>query len=286
MILFQTINGLVFSALLFLIAAGLSLIFGLMNVINVAHGSFFMLGAYCGLSMLEATGNFWPALLLAPIPAIAIGVVMERFFLRRLYNRGHLDQVLLTFGFTYVFVDVVKLLWGNDIRSLPVPDILDGGVEILGLIVPKYRLFIIICGFGLGFVLMLLIDRSRLGAMVRAGVDDAVTAVGIGINVPLLFSGVFALGVGLAAVGGVIAAPVMGLYPGMDVEILIPAFIVIVIGGMGSLRGSLVGSLLIGMADTFGKAFMPETAMVMVYLVMAATLLLRPQGLFGVKRSA
>ncbi len=286
MILFQLINGLVYGSLLFLIAAGLSLIFGLMNVVNVAHGSFFMLGAFFGLSIVELTGSFWLALLLAPVPAIAIGLLMERVFLRSLYSRGHLDQVLLTFGFTYVFLDLVKILWGSDIRSLPVPESLEGAVEILGVIVPTYRLFIIGCGTALALVLWLVIDRSRVGAMVRAGVDDAPTAMGIGINVPMLFSAIFALGVGLAALGGVIAGPVLGLYPGMDVEILIPAFIVIVIGGMGSLRGAFVGSMLIGIADTFGKAYLPDTAMFFIYLVMVAMLLSRPEGLFGVKRSA
>src|SRR6476661_8690603 len=226
----QLLNGLVYGMLLFLMAAGLSLIFGLMNVVSLAHGSFFMLGAFFGLSIYQFTGSFWLALVLAPVPVAAIGIVMELVFMRPLYRRGHMDQVLLTFGFTFVFL-----------------------------------------------------DRSRIGAMVRAGVDDAAMAAGLGANIPLLFTGIFGAGVALAALGGVAAGPVLGLYPGMDTEILIPAFIVIVIGGMGSLRGAFIGSLLIGEIDTFGKAYFPSLALFLIYLVMAVVLLVRPQGLFGIK---
>src|SRR5580693_2248582 len=223
----QLLNGLVYGVLLFLIAAGLSLIFGLMNVVSLAHGSFFMLGAFFGLSIFKITGSFWLALVLAPIPVIVLGVLMELLFLRPLYRRGHLDQLLL---------------W-------------------------------------------LVLDRSRIGAMVRAGVDNAVMAAGLGANIPALFTGIFGFGVALAALGGIAAAPVFGLYPGMDSEILIPAFIVIVIGGMGSLRGAFVGSLLIGVADTFGKAYFQSIALFLIYLAMTAVLLIRPQGLFGIQYS-
>jgi ABC-type branched-subunit amino acid transport system permease subunit len=279
----QLLNGLVYGVLLFLIAAGLSLIFGLMNVVSLAHGSFFMLGAYFGLSVFRITGSFWWALVLAPIPVIALGVLMELLFLRPLYRRGHLDQVLLTFGFTFVFLDLVQTLWGRTVLRLPIPDALQGTVQIGLGVFSAYRLCLIGFGFAIALLLWLFLERSRIGAMVRAGVDNAVMAAGLGANIPALFTGIFGLGVALAALGGIAAAPVIGLYPGMDSEILIPAFIVIVIGGMGSLRGAFVGSLLIGIADTFGKAYFQSIALFLIYLAMTVVLLIRPQGLFGIK---
>jgi branched-chain amino acid transport system permease protein len=279
----QLLNGLVYGVLLFLMAAGLSLIFGLMNVVSLAHGSFFMLGAFFGLSIFQFTGSFWLALVLAPIPVAVLGIVMEVLFMRPLYRRGHMDQVLLTFGFTFVFFDFVQTVWGRVIVRLPAPDVLQGATQIGIGVFSTYRLFLIVLGFTIALLLWLFLERSRVGAMVRAGVDDAAMAAGLGANVPLLFTAIFGAGVALAAVGGVAAGPVLGLYPGMDTEILIPAFIVIVIGGMGSLRGAFIGSLLIGVADTFGKAYLPSLALFLIYLVMAAVLLVRPQGLFGVK---
>ena len=279
----QLLNGLVYGMLLFLMAAGLSLIFGLMNVVSLAHGSFFMLGAFFGLSIYRFTGSFWLALVLAPLPVAALGIVMELLFMRPLYRRGHMDQVLLTFGFTFVFFDLVQAVWGRVIVRLPAPEILQGATQIGLGVFSTYRLFLIGLGFAMALLLWLFLDRSRIGAMVRAGVDDAAMAAGLGANIPLLFTGIFGAGVALAALGGVAAGPVLGLYPGMDTEILIPAFIVIVIGGMGSLRGAFVGSLLIGEIDTFGKAYFPSLALFLIYLVMAVVLLVRPQGLFGIK---
>ena len=279
----QLLNGLVYGVLLFLMAAGLSLIFGLMNVVSLAHGSFFMLGAFFGLSIARFTGSFWWALVLAPIPAMALGIIMELLFMRPLYRRGHMDQVLLTFGFTFVFFDLVQAVWGRVIVRLPAPDALQGATQIGLGVFSTYRLFLIGFGFAVALLLWLFLERSRLGAMVRAGVDDAAMAAGLGGNIPALFTGLFGAGVALAALGGVAAGPVLGLYPGMDTEILIPAFIVIVIGGMGSLRGAFVGSLLIGEIDTFGKAYFPSLALFLIYVVMAVVLLVRPQGLFGIK---
>jgi branched-chain amino acid transport system permease protein len=281
-LLAQVLNGLVYGMLLFLMASGLSLIFGLMNVVSLVHGSFFMLGAYLGLTVFQLTQSFWLALLLGPIPVVLIGLAVEYGFMRRLYRRSHLDQVLLTFGFSFVFLDVVRTLWGSNIRSLAAPAALQLVVPIAGGMFSLYRLFLIAIGLLVAGGLWLVLDRSRLGAMVRAGVDDSAMAAGLGANIPALFSGVFGLGVALAAVGGILAAPVLGLYPGMDADMLIPAFIVIVIGGMGSLRGAFAGSLIIGLADTFGKAYVPGLALFLVYLVMAAVLLVRPQGIFGV----
>lgn len=281
----QLVNGLVFGMLLFMMSAGLSLIFGLMNVVNIAHGSFFMLGAFFALAIMSWTGSFWAALALAWVPAVILGVLMERIFIRKLYSRGHLDQVLLTFGFTFVFADLVRWVWGTEIRDLPVPPILSGVLEIGGVILPKYRLFLIVFGGLIALMLWLFLERSRVGAMVRAGVDDAFTANGIGINVSLLFAGVFALGVGLAAIGGAAAGPILGVYLGMDIEILIPAFIVVVIGGMGSLRGAFVASIFVGIIDTFGKAYFPDFALFLVYLLMVVVLLTRPNGFFGVSKA-
>jgi branched-chain amino acid transport system permease protein len=281
----QLVNGLAYGVLLFLMSAGLSLIFGLMNVVNIAHGSFFMIGAFSALVVMRWTGSFWLALALSWIPAVAIGIVMERVFMRRLYARGHLDQVLLTFGFTFVFVDLVRWMFGADIRELAVPDVLSGALDLGGVIVPRYRVFLIAFGGIVALLLWLFLERSRVGAMVRAGVDDAFTATGIGINVPLLFAAVFALGVGLAAIGGAAAGPILGLYPGMDIEILIPAFIVVVIGGMGSLRGAFYASLFVGLVDTFGKAFFTALALFLIYLLMVVVLLTRPTGLFGVGKA-
>jgi branched-chain amino acid transport system permease protein len=281
----QLLNGLVYGMLLFLMAAGLSLIFGLMNVVSLAHGSFFMLGAFFGLAIFEFTGNFWIAFLLAPIPVAALGVAIEMLFMRPLYRRGHMDQVLLTFGFTFVFFDIVQSVWGRTVKSLPAPPILQGVTQIGFGMFSAYRLALIGLGAGLAVLLWLFLERSRLGAMVRAGVDDAAMAAGLGANIPALFTAIFGAGVALAALGGVAAGPILGLYPGMDSDILIPAFIVIVIGGMGSLRGAFLGSLLIGIADTFGKAYLPSLALFLIYLVMAAVLLLRPQGLFGIAHS-
>src|SRR4249920_1427747 len=281
----QLLNGLVYGMLLFLMAAGLSLIFGLMNVVSLAHGSFFMLGAFFGLSIYRFTGSFWLALVLAPIPVAALGVVMERLFMRPLYRRGHMDQVLLTFGFTFVFFDLVQAVWGRVIVRLPAPDALQGATQIGLGVFSTYRLFLIGFGIAIALLLWLFLERSRLGAMVRAGVDDAAMAAGLGGNIPALFTGLFGAGVALAALGGVAAGPVLGLYPGMDTEILIPAFIVVVIGGMGSLRGAFAGSLLIGIADTFGKAYFQSIALFLIYLAMLVVLLIRPQGLFGIKYS-
>ena len=281
----QLVNGLVLGVLLFLMSAGLSLIFGLMNVVNVAHGSFFMLGAFFALALGQISGSFWVGLALGWIPAVVLGFAMERLFIRYLYARPHLDQVLLTFGFTFVFSDVVRMIWGPEIRNIPVPQILEGAIEVFGIIVPKYRLFLIGFGCLIAVLLWLFLDRSRVGAMVRAGVDDAATASGLGINVHLLFGSIFALGVGLAALGGAAAGPVLGVYMGIDGEILIPAFIVVVIGGMGSLRGAFVSSMLVGVIDTLGKAYFPDLALFAIYLLMVLVLLTRPQGLFGVGRS-
>jgi branched-subunit amino acid ABC-type transport system permease component len=281
--LIQLMNGLMYAALLFIVASGLSLIFGLMNVVSLMHGSFFMLGAFLGLTIIRQTGSYWAALLVAPLLTAVVGLVIELIFMRRLYARGHLDQILLTFGFSLIFVDLVKWIWGAEIQMLPPPAILSGALPILGGGVSVYRAFLIVLGFGLYVFLWLVLERSSVGAKIRAAVDDNAMASGLGINVSILFSAVFALGVAFAALAGVAAGPIVGLYPGMDADILIPAFIVVVIGGMGSLAGAFVGSLLIGLADTFGKAYLPDLALFLTYLVMVIVLITRREGLFGIR---
>jgi len=277
----QALNGLSYGVLLFLLSVGLTLIFGMLDVVNLAHGSFYMLGAYAGLAAIGVTGSFWVALLVAPLAVALVGVVVERACLRPLYARGALDQVLLTFGLIYLFEDLVKWIWGGRIRSIPTPALLSGPVTIWGATIPSYRLFVIAFGLAMAVMLWLLIERTRLGAVIRAGVYDAEMAAGLGINTGLVFTGVFAFGAGLAGLSGVIAGPIQSAQPPMGATILIPALIVVVVGGLGSLKGSLVGSLIIGQAETFGKAWLPGSSMLIIYVVMAAVVLLRPQGLFG-----
>ena len=277
----QALNGLSYGVLLFLLSVGLTLIFGMLDVVNLAHGSFYMLGAYAGISAIAVTGNFWFALLVAPLAVGLVGAVMERGVLRPLYRRPPLDQVLLTFGFIYLFEDLVKWGWGGRIRSIAPPDLFSGSVRIFGATIPSYRLFVIVFGLLMALALWLLIERTRLGAIIRAGVFDAEMTAGMGIAIDRVFTFVFAFGAALGGLSGVIAGPIQSAAPPMGASILIPALIVVVVGGLGSLKGSLVGSLIIGQAETFGKVWLPGASMMMIYLVMALVVLLRPQGLFG-----
>lgn len=281
-LLVQLLNGLVFSMLLFVLAAGLSLIFGQMNVINLAHGAFYLLGGYTGLSLVRRFDNFWLALLLAPVLVAALGLVIEYLFLRRLYgSQRHLDQVLLTFGLALVAADQMRRQWGAHVEAVPPPALLSGQVQLLNIQFPVYRLALIGLGLALAAGLWLLLEHTRLGAVIRAGVSDAQMVGGLGINIEGVFAGVFALGVGLAALAGVAGAPVLNLYPGLDFEILILTLVVVVAGGLGTLKGAFFGSLLIGMADTFGKALWPEFSLFFIFGIMAAVLAIRPTGLFG-----
>ncbi len=276
----QTFNGLSYGALLFLLASGLSLIFGVMRIVNLAHGSYFLLGGYVGLSVIWRTKSF-PLALLAGATAIAlVGVGMERLFLRRLAGQT-LGQVLMTVGFALIFQDLALLIWGGDPYSLPLPGPLQGVVIAGGLRFPRYRLFIMVLAAVIGAGLWLALDRTRVGAMIRAAVDDAEMAQGVGIRVPTISLGVFALGAFLAALGGVVGGGFLGVYPGLDFEILPYAFVVVIVGGLGSLPGAMVGSLLVGLLDNFGKALFPELAYFTLFAPMALILALRPTGLFG-----
>lgn len=274
------LNGVAFGMLLFLLAAGLSLIYGLMKILNLTHGSFYLVGGYIGLTMMQLTGSFALALV-AAIAAIALlGAVIERFFLRR-FHLDELPQTLVTFGFLFIFSDLALWIWGGDPLMLNVPRLFQGSVPMGYYSYPYYRLFLIAVGLVVAGGLWWFQERTRLGTMLRAGVDDAEIARALGINVSLLFTLVFAVGAGLAALAGVLAGPVLGLYPGGDFEVLIFAFVVVVVGGLGSLRGALAGALLVGILDDFGKAFFPQFALFTVFVPMAVILVLRPTGLFG-----
>jgi branched-subunit amino acid ABC-type transport system permease component len=277
----QAVNGLSYGMLLFLLSVGLTLIFGMLDVVNLAHGSFYMLGAYVGLTVIDAVGSFWIALLVAPAAVAVVGMLVEKSCLRPLYRRGPLAQVLLTFGLLYVFEDLVKWIYGGKIRSISPPDLLSGSLSLGAMTLPTYRLFVIGFGSVVALALFVAIERTRLGAVLRAGVFDSEMAAGMGIDIERWFTGVFAFGAALAGLSGVVAGPIQSAQPAMGGSILIPALIVVVVGGLGSLKGSLVGSLLIGQAQTFGKAWLPGSSMLVIYLVMATVVLARPQGLFG-----
>jgi len=276
----QTFNGVSYGALLFLLASGLSLIFGVMRVVNLAHGSYFMLGGYVGLSVVWRTGSYVLALAAGALVLAVVGMAMERLFLRRLPGQT-LGQVLMTIGFALIFQDLALLIWGGDPYAIRPPSMLAGVLTAGPGRFPIYRIFIIVVAVVVGAALWLALDRTRVGAMIRAAVDDPEMAQGIGIRVPRISLGVFGLGAALAAFGGVVGAGFLGVYPGLDFEILPYAFVVVIVGGLGSLPGAMVGSLLVGLLDNFGKALFPELSYFTLFAPMALILALRPTGLFG-----
>ena len=276
----QALNGLSFGALLFILAAGLSLVFGMMDVVNLAHGAFYMLGAYVALSVVQLTGSFWLALVAAPIALGALGLLLEPLLLRRLRGR-HLDQVLLTIGVSLVIVDQIGLLWGREVRSLPFPPGLDGSVALIGGVYPVYRLFVIAFGIALAAAIAVIYRRTKLGMLIRAGVEDAEMLGALGVNTDRLFAITFAVGAALAGLAGVIAAPVFGLQPGMDVDALLYSLVVVVVGGLGTLGGAVAGSVLVGPVDTFGKVLFQEFALAVIFAIVALVLLFKPTGLLG-----
>jgi branched-chain amino acid transport system permease protein len=276
----QALNGFSFGALLFILAAGLSLVFGMMDVINLAHGAFYMLGAYLALTVVQRGGSFWLALLFAPLALGVLGFVLEPLLLRRLRGR-HLDQVLLTIGVALVIVDQIGLVWGREVRSLAAPQGLDGSVRLIGGDYPVYRLFVIGFGVVLAGVVGVVHRRTKLGMRIRAGVDDAEMLGALGVDTDRLFAGTFAVGAALAGLAGVVAAPIFGLQPGMDADALIYSLVVVVVGGLGTLGGAVVGSVLVGPADTFGKVLFQEFALAVIFAIVALVLLLKPTGLLG-----
>jgi branched-chain amino acid transport system permease protein len=276
----QLLNGTCFGFLLFLISVGLSIILGLMGILNLAHGSFYLFGAYIGLSVSRWNGSLPLAVLAGAVAGGVIGAVVERGLLRRLYQQ-HIEQVLLTFGLLYIFADLSKLIWGPDPQRIAKPLALAGSVGIMGISYPVYRLVVVVIGIAVAITLWLLQEKTRLGSTVRAGVDDKQMAAGLGVNIGLIFTLVFSLGAFLASFGGVIGAPYIGIYAGLDMDIMLLALIVVVIGGLGSLQGALVGSLLIGIMDSLGRALFPDQAMFTMYGIMILILVFRPSGLWG-----
>ena len=280
--LIQVLNGVQYGLLLFLVASGLTLIFGIMGIINLAHGSFYMLGAYLAFSLTGMLGNFWLALLAGILLSLAFGMILEWLVMRLLYRRDHLYQVLLTYGLILVFEELRSLLWGDDVHGVPVPAALDFSIPLTDtLSYQVYRLAMSAICLAIGFGMYWLIQRTRLGMMIRAGSVNRDMVESLGINIGLVYRLVFALGVALAALAGMLAAPVSSVFPGMGNQVLIISFVVVVIGGIGSVKGALVAALAIGLADTFGKVLAPQIAGMVVYLLMAAVLLWRPQGIFG-----
>ena len=281
----QTLNGLQLSMLLFLLSIGLSVVFGMMNFINLAHGTLYMVGAYLALSSVRWFDSYWVALALAPLGVALIGAVFYAVLLRHMQRQSPMRQVLVTFGLIFVGFDAVRMVWGALPHTIPIPQVLDGSVTVLGEVYPTYRLFIIAVGLAVLVALYFGLERTRLGAIVRAGVDDRRMVAALGIDVERAFFLVFCIGCWLAGLAGVVSAPVFSIFPGMDMSVLILTLIVVVVGGPGSLKGAVVGSLVIGMVDTYGQVLAPEFARVTIYALMAVVLLVRPHGLFPVSQA-
>jgi branched-chain amino acid transport system permease protein len=280
--LVQCLNALQYGLLLFLVASGLTLIFGIMGVINLAHGSFYMIGAYLAFSLAPVFGgNFAATLAAGLVLAVAFGYLLEWLFVSYLYERDHLQQVLMTYGLILVFEELRSILVDNDVHGVPVPAWLSGSVQLGDLMqYPVYRLAISAVCLAVAAGLYFVIARTRLGMMIRAGSSNREMVQSLGINIKFLYRVVFAAGVALAVLAGMIAAPVSSVYPGMGAQVLIVCFVVVVIGGIGSVRGAFLAALLVGIVDTFGKVLFPQAAGVAIYLLMAAILLWKPEGLF------
>jgi branched-chain amino acid transport system permease protein len=281
----QLLNGLQLSMLVFLLAAGLTLIFGLMNILNLAHGAFFTLGAYCGVAVAANTGSFWWALLLGPVLPFVTGFVLQFAVLQPLAERGrstHLDLALLTFGLLFATAGAVEWLYGSAFHSIATPVALSGHLNLFGLSYPAYRIFIICAGLMVAGVLNLVFDRTLVGATLRAGVDDRAMVTALGININALFAVIFGLGAALAGLAGVIAAPLMSVYSQMGIGIVVETFVVVVVGGLGNLKGSFYASLIVGMTDAMSQAYLPQLDMFAVYALLIGVLIVRPEGLFRI----
>ncbi len=279
--LIQLLNSVQYGLLLFMLAAGLTLIFGIMGVVNLAHGSFYMLGAYLAYWLVGLSGSLTLAIIGGVALSIVFGLALERLLFRHFYQRDHLDQVLLTFGLIYIFEELRSILWGDDVHGVPVPEALRWSIQLTdNLSYPGYRLFVGGVCLALALGLYLLISKTRLGMKIRAGAFNREMAESLGVNIRLIHAVVFALGVALAAVAGMVAAPLSSVYPNMGSQVLIICFVVVVIGGIGSVRGALIAALLVGFVDTFGKVLLPQLSGMLIYLLMAAVLLWKPEGLF------
>jgi branched-chain amino acid transport system permease protein len=298
LLLEQTLNGIQFGVFLFLISAGLTLVFGIMNMVNLAHGSLYMLGAYYGATLVGLTGSFLLALVLTIPLALLTGMILEVIALRTLYQRDHMDQVLATFGLILFFNELVRLVWGAEAQAMPLPGIFDGNVEIIpGVPYPVFRLVIIGVGILVAVFLYILISKTRIGMLIRAGASNRTMVGALGVNIRFLYTVVFGLGAALAAIAGVMAGPILSVEPGMGEEMLILAFVVIVVGGIGSIRGAVVASIIVGVFETVGRSTLPDLltmilpvdtaqtagpalASMLIYILMAAVLFFKPEGLF------
>jgi branched-chain amino acid transport system permease protein len=298
LVLEQTLNGLQLGVMLFLMAAGLTLVFGIMNLVNLAHGSFYMVGAYLATYFYGVTGSYLLGVLLGLAGTLAVGVAVELIALRTLYERDHLDQVLATFGLILFFNELAAILWGRAALYTNIPEYLSGHVDLMpGLRYPLYRLVIIAVGLAVAGLLWFVVARTRLGMLVRAGASNRAMVAALGVNIRLMYTAVFGLGAALAGLAGLMAGPIYVVQPGMGELILIEVLVVIVIGGIGSIRGALAGAVIVGMVDTMGRAFLkpalatmvsptaadaagPALASMLIYLLMAVVLALKPQGLF------
>lgn len=294
----QTLNGIQFGVFLFLIAAGLTLVFGIMNLVNLAHGALYMMGAYVGATIFASTGSFTLAIILSVPAMMLFGVLVEVVSLRTLYERDHMDQVLATFGLILFFNELVRIVWGPESQPMPIPEALSGHVEIItGAPYPVFRIVIIGVGLAVAAGLFLLISKTRIGMLIRAGASNRPMAGALGVNIQLLYTLVFGLGAVLAGLSGVMAGPLLAVEPGMGEDMLILSFVVIVIGGIGSIRGALVASVIIGIVETVGRSILPialeavlsneaaqtagpAVASMLIYVLMAAVLFFRPEGLF------
>jgi branched-chain amino acid transport system permease protein len=282
-IVIQILHGLAYGMLLFLVSSGLTLVFGMMSVLNLAHASFYMLGAYFSYQMLRWIGNFWIGLLICPVLVAFLGILMERFLLRRVHAGGHVQEFVLTAGMAFVIMEAVKWIWGTEPLPVPIPAALSGSVMIMGSVYPVYRLFILFFSIGVLVLMAYVLLKTRLGITVRAAVSDRDMVSALGTNTPFVFMLVMGIGTWLAGLAGVIAGPFISTYPGMAGEILVDCFVVTVTGGLGSLMGAVLASFIIGQISSFGILLIPRFAIVFAFLLMAIVLIIKPSGLFGEK---
>lgn len=301
LLLMQTLNGLQYGILLFLLAAGLTLVFGIMSFINLAHGALYMMGAYFAAAVFNYTGSFFLAILAGLFGGMLLGMLLDRFGFATLYSRAHLDQVLATFGLLLFFNEAVRMIWGSAPVFMSLPDSLSGSIRILGTPYPVYRLVIIVIGLLIAFGLYLLIERTRIGMLIRAGASNRNMVGALGVNIGWLNTFIFALGAGLAGLAGAMVGPVLSVQPGMGDSILIMTLVVIVIGGVGSIRGAFLGAIVVGLVDTLGRTIMPgvlrmslpqelastlgaAVSTLSIYVLMVIVLAIKPEGLFPVKK--
>ncbi len=277
----QGIHGLAYGMLLFLVASGLTMVFGMMGILNIAHASFFMLSSYFSYQVLAMTGNFWIALVVAPVVAAVVGILCERFLLRKVHVFGHIGELILTVGISLVILEGVKVFWGTESLSIRVPPILEGRLALGGLDYPVYRLFVIGLALVVLAILSVLLYKTRLGMVVRAAVSDADMVNALGINVPVLFMFVFGVGTWLAGVAGVAIAPILTVFPGLADQMGMDAFVVVVTGGLGSLWGAFLVSIILGELNSYGVQFVSQLAPVLMFIFMAIVLAFKPMGLFG-----